>query len=475
MKKILTLIFISIIYLDPSEGYTLITSLDVLNQDNVNSYATVLIDNDENIINIWEHETRVASIAYLMPDSTLYVPCKQVSGNGGPGQGPMGGRFKIMSWDGDIVWQYDLPEDICIPHHDIDVLPNGNILLICSETKTQEEALEAGIANINEPMILDMILEIEPIGVNEANIIWEWHFWDHLIQDQDPELSNYGVISENPQLLDINVLGSSTNQHIDDWNHTNCISYNSTLDQIIISSRTMNEIYVIDHSTTIIEAASHTGGDSGMGGDILYRWGNPENYDRGNASDRILGAQHGANWIPQGYPGEGNLILFNNFHVIGEGDRDARSAVLELRTPLNLNGTYDIDNTNPYAPESYLWMYQSDFFSNKQSGAFRLSNGNTLITSDQDRRLFEVDLNGAIVWEYQGDLNTARAIKYEIDYFSSVLPGDLNEDSIVNILDVILLVNIILNDDTSQSSADINNDGMINVTDIITLLNIILN
>ena len=148
---------------------------------------------------------------------------------------------------------------------------------------------------------------------------------------------------------------------------------------------------------------------------------------------------------------------------------------MELVTPLNLNGTYDIDNTNPYAPESYLWMYQSDFFSNKQSGAFRLSNGNTLITSDQDRRLFEVDLNGTIVWEYQGNLNTARAIKYEIDYFSSALPGDLNEDSIVNILDVILLVNIILNDDTSQSSADINKDGMINVTDIITLLNIILN
>jgi len=472
MKKILTLIFLSVIYLDPFDGYTLITPFDIVIEDDVGgpgSYASILIDNDENIINTWEHDTRVSSIAYLMPDSTLYVPCKRTSGGGGQGGGPAGGRFKKMTWDGDIIWDYYLPIDICNPHHDIAVLPNGNILAICNETKTQQEALDLGIVSIDGLMTLDMIVEIEPVGIDDANIVWEWHFWDHLIQDQNPSLSNYGVISENPQLLDINV-GAGDNEGTIDWNHTNCISYNPILDQIVISSRQMNEIYIIDHSTTISEAASHVGGNSGMGGDLLYRWGNPQNYNRGNDSNQILSAQHGVNWIPLGYPGEGNLVLFNNFHA------NNSSAVLEFSPPINLNGIYDIDATGPYAPESYLWIYESDFFSNKQSGAFRLSNGNTLITSDQDMRLFEVDLDGNIVWEYQGELNTARAIKYGYDYFDSTfLLGDLNEDIIVNVLDVILLVNIILGSEDFLDSADINNDEMVNVSDIIVLLNIILN
>ena len=97
-----------------------------------------------------------------------------------------------------------------------------------------------------------------------------------------------------------------------DWNHLNCVSYNSDRDEIVLSSRHMNEFYVIDHSTTTAEAAEHTGGNSGMGGDILYRWGNPQNYDRGNNAQQQLVAPHGVNWINSGFLGEGNYILFNN-------------------------------------------------------------------------------------------------------------------------------------------------------------------
>ena len=60
-----------------------------------------------------------------------------------------------------------------------------------------------------------------------------------------------------------------------DWLHTNAIAYNPQRDEIALSVLGNNEIWIIDHSTTTEEARGSTGGNSGKGGDILYRWGNP--------------------------------------------------------------------------------------------------------------------------------------------------------------------------------------------------------
>ena len=472
MFKIFVILLINILVSDPFEGLTLISTSGG-NQNNEEK-MTILIDNDGTIVNSWGHNTSPASIAYLSPDSILYVPCK-ISDNqgGGPGGGPPGGRFKKMNWNGEIIWDYYLPGDICVPHHDIAVLPNGNIIAICSETKSQEEALNAGIDDIDGTMTLDMLIEIQPVGYDQANIVWKWHFWDHLIQDINSEALNYGIISSHPERLDINCPaneggGQGNHQGIRDWNHSNCISFNPQLNQLVISSRHMNEFYVIDHSTTIQEAASHEGGIYGKGGDFLYRWGNPTNYERDNSSFQTLDSQHGVNWIDTNSPGEGNFILFNNLHS------NQSSAVLEIEPPIDDNGNYVINDTEPYGPETYNWIHESDFFSNTQSGVFRLQNGNTLITSANENRIFEVDINGNIEWEYQGNLGTARAIKYPLDYLDSLLPGDLNDDEIVNVLDVILLVNIILENNGTNSNADINSDGFTNILDVVQLVSIIL-
>jgi len=96
------------------------------------------------------------------------------------------------------------------------------------------------------------------------------------------------------------------------WIHANAVEYNASLDQIVFSSRKMNEIYIIDHSTTTFEATTHVGGNSGKGGDFLWRWGNPINYGQGTATDQKLYGQHDPKWIPTGFPHAGKLSVFNN-------------------------------------------------------------------------------------------------------------------------------------------------------------------
>ena len=57
--------------------------------------------------------------------------------------------------------------------------------------------------------------------------------------------------------------------------------------------------------------------------------------------------------------------------------------------------------------------------------------------------------------------------------FNREIPGDINGDGFVDIIDVVILVNSILNNNVT-SELDINNDGLINIVDVVELINIIL-
>jgi hypothetical protein len=400
------------------------------------------------------------------------------------GSGGVGGGISKYTWNGDLIWNYEISNNTYQHHHDVEPIPNGNILVIAWERKTADEAYDVGrqsIDNSLNEMWAEAILEVEPVGTDDANIVWEWHIWDHLIQDIDTSLSNYGVITEHPELQDVNYGNAGSNNGPGgpngDWKHMNAIAYNESLDQIVISSRHHDEIYIIDHSTTTEEAAGHTGGNYGIGGDYLYRWGNPQAYNRGTSSDHLLSSQHGVNWIPEGYPGEGNLILFNNNYT------NNSSAVFEIMTPLNEDGTYNLDAGQPFGPDSPTWFHAGGFHTQMQGGAFRQPNGNTLITDCDDAYMFEVTNDHEVVWSHDyggGQTFIARAQKYTLNYLGGDFPeytvGDVNFDQVLDVMDILMIADMASGFGYSPTPpADYNVDGSVNISDVVLLLQYVLN
>ena len=284
-----------------------------------------------------------------------------------------------------------------LSHHDVEPLPNGNVLLIAWEEKSIAEAIAQG----RDPGLLapfpfflpDSIVEVQPTGPTTGTVVWEWHVWDHLIQDHDPSKPNFGSVANHPELLDFNYPPLI---HRDgDFNHVNGIDYDPIHDWIVISALQQNEIWIIDHSTTTAEAAGHTGGRWGKGGDFLYRWGNPAAYRAGPPSARQLWGQHDPRFIPPGVPGAGNLTVFNN------GYAGLRSAVYELDLPIDVAGNFILSPGGAYGPSAPLWTYApTGLFSSIMSSAERLPNGNTLVCSSNQKWIFEVTPSGQRVWEY---------------------------------------------------------------------------
>jgi len=227
-------------------------------------------------------------------------------------RGGEGGRLEEFDWDGNLVWEFEYSSDQYLSHHDIAPLPNGSVLLLVVEKKSYEECLAAGFTPEmlrDGELIPDSVIEVQPTRPKGGKIVWEWHVWDHLVQDFDRTKANYGDMAAHPELNDVNCNGRPVPAF---WNHMNPIDYNPKLDQILLSVRGCNEIWVLDHSTTTQQAAGHTGGKAGKGGDLIYRWGNPAAYRRGTVSDKQLVQQHDAQWIPDGYPGAGHITIFNN-------------------------------------------------------------------------------------------------------------------------------------------------------------------
>ena len=311
---------------------------------------------------------------------------------------------------GNIAWQYNIGG----LHHDFLKMPNGNVMLLLRRYKTRDEVIAAG-ANpefVHEDGInYDYLLEVRPTGAFGGKVVWKWSSWDHLVQNFDPTKPNYGAIAERPELIDLNFLLKTISERRpdepQDWLHSNAVDYNPELDQIMLSPRNISELWIIDHSATTEEARGGSGGNSGMGGDLLYRWGNPRAYKHGDDDDQRLFWQHQTHWIPPGLPGAGNILLFNNGWEFAGNER-FYSSVDEFAPPAD-GYRYRRAEGSAYPPSELAWTYAAetpaDFYAPIVSGAQRLPNGNTLIVDGTAGSIFQATPDGRIVWKYISPIN----------------------------------------------------------------------
>jgi hypothetical protein len=235
-------------------------------------------------------------------------------------------------------------------------------------------------------------------------VVWQWHLWDHLVQDFNVEKANYNVVASNPQLMNVNYdTGSDA-----DWIHTNSIDYNPALDQILLSSFTCGEIWIIDHSTTTAEAAGHTGGNSGKGGDFLYRLGNPAVSGHDIAGNILFNGQHNAQWIEGGLPFSSQILVHNN----GNGRIGGNYSTVEIIDP-PVDG-YNYTVAFPQIPVADSWIFNAgnpnNYYAPFISGAQQLPNGNVLVCNGPAGIFFEVTATGETVWKYINPVNDAGVV-----------------------------------------------------------------
>lgn len=393
----------------PFDGVTL-----YFPQNGTNAY---LVDISGSIYHSWTFpsDAKTSYATYMLPGGTLLRTVSK-QGNYFTG-GPIAGRIQKVDWDGNVTWDFIYSTYEYCTHHDIHAMPDGNVLLISYERKSASQVLQAG-GTFNSEMWPDKIVEVHPEGTSGGTVVWEWHAWDHLVQDKDASKPNYGVVSEHPELLNINYKASK------DWMHMNGIDYNETLDQIAFSSHNLNEVYVIDHSTTTQEAAGHTGGNSGKGGDLLYRWGNPAAYNvSGTANFNVV---HDAHWVPFDNPDyPGYLAGYNN-----RGGSGGKTCVDIFLPPLN-GYVYNYTQGTSYGPATWSFRNTWTGTSPNNGNSQQLPNGNMLICIGMSGYMYEIDAAGTMVWSRSVGGTIAQVFRYPYQYITGLQGNSTPENGVI--------------------------------------------
>ena len=407
--------------------------------------TSYLIDMEGRVINTWP----IGTTPQFLDNGNLIDASKDdPSGFGG---------FRELDWDGNVVWSYDERREGYSPHHDWvriynKALGEPTMLYIANRIITHQEAIDAGCDPAKGPYDgaqLDSIVEIDM----EGNIIWEWRFFDHTVQDIDPTKPNYvgegKTVADYPHRINVNIPGRPVKR---DWLHCNSLDYNPKLGYVVTNS-VQGEFYVIDHDGTFVagDPEESVRLAAGPKGDFLYRFGDPARYAQGDppsilpdwtqstTGHKQIGGAHDVQWIDEGLPGAGNFLIFNNAQYLFE--RTPQSYILEINGMLDREGRETADYVNPpdagyfrwehpnrdsqktprWVSNQITWMYYSrsnqGFFSHIGSGAQRLPNGNTLICAMTEGHFFEVTPEADVVWEYINPVTTEGVVRVLRDAF----------------------------------------------------------
>ncbi len=394
-----------------SSGYVLVAPQE--------STYTYLIDSSGNVVHAWKSAYSAGLAATLTEDGHLYRAGKGQNDHMIHGSG---GVIEEYDWDGNLVWQYYYSDSQDFQHHDFTVLPNGDVLFIAAEVIPASEAIALGRNPLelrDGVLLADKLVEVRPQGLHGAETVWQWRAIDHVIQDEDPAKANYGTVAAHPERIDFNYQGRAI--FPDGWTHINSVDYNPDTDQVLVSVRNYNEIWIINHDATTAEAA-------GAAGDLLYRWGNPQAYGAGSASDQQLFGQHDAKWIRDGLPGAGDILIFDNGVDRPQG---AYSRAVEIAVPTPAPGRYALTANGGYGPAAPTWTYVSPvpatLYSDKMGGAQRLPDGDTLLTVGETGQLLEVTPGGQTNWSYDTNLSTlelARSRSEGAVFYATWYPAD---------------------------------------------------
>lgn len=365
----------------------------------VGTKKTFLIDKCGRKINEWTSDYAPGMSVTLQPDGNLYRAgaANKVTFGGGTG-----GIIEKFDWKGNLVWSFELADSNNVLHHDFKVMPNGNILVIIWENHSIADAISQGrdSAKTLKDIWSERIEEIQPYGTDSAIVIWQWKAWDHIIQDHDSTKANYGVVSNHRELFDINFSNGNTLNSGQDWFHFNSIDYHVGYDQILLTAHSLDEIYIIDHSTSTLQAASHSGGKQNKGGDVLFRWGNPESYRMGTSTDKKFYKPHHAHWAANDSINSGKILIFNNGQNRPGGNYSSINSLNPQVTPF---GNYIYDNTLPFAPKSDVVEYKAkiptDFYSEIMGGVFQTGDNRFFITEATKGTFFEVNKD-TLLWKY---------------------------------------------------------------------------
>lgn len=299
-----------------------------------------------------------------------------------------------LDWNGHIVWKWgeNAPQGGAYQDQDWVRLKNGDTLLLCTYDHVIPEFSRKPIAD-------QAIYEVTPAG----KIVWRWVTGDHI--------NEFGISPAGMRILhrtlangfpgmgfltinDMKVLGPNK------WADAGDKRFNPN--NIIISSREASFVVIIDKKTGHIvwrlgpNFSDTWGTAKGAHTASPFRFMEPQFSDTvPRPFDRMSG-QHDAHLIPEGLPGAGDLLLFDNEGPSGfptiRLSHHVGSRVLEI---------------NPVKKE-IVWQYTAEnsgqgdwtFYSSFLGSARRLPNGNTLIDEGMNGRIFQVTPQGEVVWEY---------------------------------------------------------------------------